>query len=1147
MKEVNRHQIIIDDILLNMNRYNLFTLPFVLLLTAISAYGQIAPGYYDSTEGKTGDELKVALHEIIKGHTVVSYSGLLDVFPYTDCDENMKIIDIYSNYKFGLDGVCGNYHQEGDCWNREHTWPQSWFKEASGPKSDLFHVYPTDGYVNNRRSSFPYGKVNNPTYTSENGSKLGPSATPGYSGTVFEPIDEYKGDIARSYFYMSVRYYSEDSGWISSDMTDKSEIKPWAMAMLLDWNDQDPVSEKELKRNTQVQGFQGNRNPFIDHPEYARMIWDPNWAPGVFYAITCATVENGTISAPATAYEGSTVTLTATPSPGYELASWTVYKTDDSSTTIEVSSNGTFTMPSYAVTVSATFRQNTTYYAITTEEASHGTFSVSATSALSGTTINLTAMPAEGYCLYAWYVFKTGDTNITVPVENDSFTMPAFPVTVLASFAEAGANADYVKVTSAPNDWSGEYLIVCEGSNVAFNGGLTTLDAVSNTISVTIANNTIAATDATNAAKFTIAATTDGYSIQASSGKYIGQGSNDNGLKTSDTPLVNTISYNDNINIIGSGGAYLRYNPTSGQTRFRYFKSSTYTSQQPIQLFKKTVSAASTPSHIITFHNGNASYTQQVNENEPTALQSNTFTKDGYVFDGWTTHADGIGTYYTDGANVTLYADLDLYAQWDELFSVTCNDVENGSISASPSEATEETTVTLTATPDEGYVFYHWTVTDELGDAVNVTENQFEMPAADVTVDATFVYVGTTPTGEASYTLVTSEDQLVAGKTYLIVNRDNNKALSTTQNNNNRAAAAVSIDNNTIAAIGDNVCELILGGSIEAWTFYDANKNGYLYAAGGSNNNHLKTKSDLDDKGKWTITITDNNASIKAQDTNTTRNDLKYNNSNDIFSCYASGQSDVSLFVKQEPMADYVILANNDTDMPDGMKNTDLISANAGKANVVLYGRTLWKDDEWNTLCLPFNLTINGSILDGAELMKLTNASIEGSTLTLNFSTANSIEAGKPYIIRWGNSAAIENPVFNDVTLVDGNATSVAFDDIEFLCNYSPISITGTDNTMLYLGEGSTLYYPNNDMTIGAFRAYFRLLGGHTAGDLPPTPSRFVLNFNNDVPTGIQDTTGNRQLSDADGWYTVDGRKLHQRPTTTGLFINKGKKVINVK
>ncbi len=243
--------------------------------------------YYNSANGLTGNQLKVALHNIIKGHSSISYSQLWNAFWSTDNKGNGMVWDMYSDrpngnppytYYLGQD-QCGNYNSEGDCYNREHSWPQSWFNEQTVPRSDLHHIFPTDGFVNGKRANYPFGEVRSATWTSQNGSKLGTCKTPGYSGTVFEPIDEYKGDFARALMYMSVRYYSEDGSWSSSDMTNKSEIKKWAIDMLLRWNEQDPVSEKEKERNEVIYNdYQHNRNPFVDHPEYARMIWDPTWS-----------------------------------------------------------------------------------------------------------------------------------------------------------------------------------------------------------------------------------------------------------------------------------------------------------------------------------------------------------------------------------------------------------------------------------------------------------------------------------------------------------------------------------------------------------------------------------------------------------------------------------------------------------------------------------------------------------------------------------------------------------------------------------------------------------------------------------------------------------------------------------------------------
>ena len=147
-------------------------------------------------------------------------------------------------------------------------------------KSDVHHVIPTDGYVNNRRSSFPFGTVNSATWTSLNGSQVGSSSVTGYSGTVFEPIDEFKGDIARGLLYFATRYESTVDGYTSFDMfngTEDQVFQTWAIDMLLDWHyNVDPVDQSEIDRNNAAYDYQGNANPFVDHPEYADMIWNPS-------------------------------------------------------------------------------------------------------------------------------------------------------------------------------------------------------------------------------------------------------------------------------------------------------------------------------------------------------------------------------------------------------------------------------------------------------------------------------------------------------------------------------------------------------------------------------------------------------------------------------------------------------------------------------------------------------------------------------------------------------------------------------------------------------------------------------------------------------------------------------------------------------
>jgi endonuclease I len=244
----------------------------------------IPAGYYASAEGFTGDELKAALHQIIENHAAHSYDYAWTAYRVTDVTPSGKVWDMYSDvpggmppyeYTFGVDegGVGG---QEGEGYTREHSWPKSWFGGEVMPMySDLFALYPCDAHVNGNRGNYPYGEVTSPEWTSLNGSERGICSYPGYSGIVFEPIDAFKGDIARTYFYMSTRYYTEDASWPGCPMTDGAELLPWAANMLLEWHAEDPVSQKEIDRNGAIYALQGNRNPFIDRPDFAVQIFAP--------------------------------------------------------------------------------------------------------------------------------------------------------------------------------------------------------------------------------------------------------------------------------------------------------------------------------------------------------------------------------------------------------------------------------------------------------------------------------------------------------------------------------------------------------------------------------------------------------------------------------------------------------------------------------------------------------------------------------------------------------------------------------------------------------------------------------------------------------------------------------------------------------
>ncbi|MDH6017877.1 endonuclease [Vibrio splendidus] len=251
--------------------------------------------YYKDAEGKVGFALKTALYQIIDNHSSQGYTAIWTLVSEADLDAyydtDGSILDMYSEKPSGSDAIqftkvtdqCGQYSKEGDCYNREHSFPKSWFGGKVEPmNSDGHHLFATDGYVNSKRSNWPFGEVSSATYTSSNGSKLGSAANSlGYAGTVFEPIDEFKGDFARAYFYMATRYENEIANWegnsTSSDAvldgTNTTVFEPWLLTMLKRWHSEDPVSQKEIDRNKAVHDFQGNRNPFIDHPEFVSQIW----------------------------------------------------------------------------------------------------------------------------------------------------------------------------------------------------------------------------------------------------------------------------------------------------------------------------------------------------------------------------------------------------------------------------------------------------------------------------------------------------------------------------------------------------------------------------------------------------------------------------------------------------------------------------------------------------------------------------------------------------------------------------------------------------------------------------------------------------------------------------------------------------------
>ena len=268
----------------------------------ITGVAAIPDGYYNNVEGKkNADNILNALCDIIDDHTVISYNALEDYYQQTDFYSD-TLWDMYSTCRFTM--ADANVPQSAVCdgWNKEHVCCQSWL--GSGPMvSDLFNVYPTDARVNNLRSNYPYGEVSgaNGTGISKNTGnhalgKLGANTFSGYSGKVFEPHDDYKGDFARTFMYMVARYRNNvlnSSEGSTMFVANKTNFTEYAKNLLLKWHRADPVSQKEIDRNQAVYGLQHNRNPFIDYPELAEYIWGNKIGQTVDLSSMTPTCEGG--------------------------------------------------------------------------------------------------------------------------------------------------------------------------------------------------------------------------------------------------------------------------------------------------------------------------------------------------------------------------------------------------------------------------------------------------------------------------------------------------------------------------------------------------------------------------------------------------------------------------------------------------------------------------------------------------------------------------------------------------------------------------------------------------------------------------------------------------------------------------------------
>lgn len=510
--------------------------------------------------------------------TETSYDGTRDLFQYTDCENNGSPAEISAFYS---GQAVGPAWDGGNTWNREHTWPNSKGDMAGNGENDIMMLRPASKSVNSSRGNEAYG---------EGTDYYDPNSVSGGEYDI-------RGDVARIVLYVYVRWGCTNTGseYNTTDIFGTKGVIE-SKERLLEWMEEDPVDTWEMGRNDSVESITGTRNIFVDYPELAFELFEEavpadmttpsGMAKASAYNITA---QSGNAAQGSVSVSGNVIT--ATPNEGYEVSGYQVV-----SGTATVSQNGnTFTVyPTSDCTVQIDFAARTQLTV-----SFSGAAGIESKNVYKGETIelpNVTTAP-DGYTFLGWMEAElTEDTTEKPTYYTGSYT-PASSLTLYALYSYEGASdgtgsGDYVKVTEAPSDWSGEYLIVYEADSRIFNGSLDAFDVVNNYQEVTITNNTITSTEA-DPYKFTIAAMDGGYSIQGASGKYIGHGSNANGLTTSDSALKNTLSLDNegNANIICAGGAYLRYNSASNQCRFRYYKSSSYTGQKAIALYRKEAAA----------------------------------------------------------------------------------------------------------------------------------------------------------------------------------------------------------------------------------------------------------------------------------------------------------------------------------------------------------------------------------------------------------------------------------------------------------------------------------------------------------------------------------------------------------------------------
>lgn len=556
--------------------------------------------YYENIRGMTGTDLRSGLKTILRnGYKQLSYSNIWDSCESGDESENnsSEVFLIYTRTTMKK-----SQHVSGSSgWNREHVFAKSLGGYGeSGPGADAHHLFASDNKVNGTRSNSKFGEVTNGTQVKDSLGNLTDNYT---SGSTFEPCDEAKGEVARAVLYMSVMYYN--TGY-STNVTNCFT----SLQTCLDWNNEFPPTNREIRRNNVIyDDFQHNRNPFIDHPEFADMIYDVSYSgPGALednepsISITSnlsleigeianvnAVINNGSGTI---VYSSSNSSVASVDSLGNVNAKAVGNATITAKTTIDgVSYSATCQVNVRQPVVLEELTMNLT--SLTLDKNKTYQLSVTAIPSDASTNVNWASSNPDIASVSSDGLVKglsIGSTIITAT----SVKYPSISASCTVDVIQPILPSGYVKVEENLSDWSGNYLIVYENSSKGWVFDASKGDATNNYHEVSINNNVINYEDG-EPYNFIIESVSGGYVIKSDVNNAIAS-SSPNDLKfvsPSDTSAIMSISFQTNFIKITSNDkeSVLRFNSASDQNRFRFYKSSSWESQQPIQLYKASDSS----------------------------------------------------------------------------------------------------------------------------------------------------------------------------------------------------------------------------------------------------------------------------------------------------------------------------------------------------------------------------------------------------------------------------------------------------------------------------------------------------------------------------------------------------------------------------